>query len=121
MEHGYRDPFLLFTSVLLAADPRSKLSVAFDPARPLPEDAPLRFSISARMVRSTLERGWHSWLREGWEERDVDFAEALFGFRGDQLLRYVLFERIAEGLDTGHRQRLAEEFPGLTRARRPAG
>lgn len=119
--HGHRDPFRLFTSVLLGVDPRRKLFVAFDPARHFPEAAPLRVSIGARMVRSSLDRGWHSWLRQDSEQRDVGFAEALVGFRSDQLLRYVLFERIAEGLDTGHRQRLAEEFLVPRQARRPAG
>jgi len=116
-----RDPFRVFTSVLLGVDPVRGLFVAFDPARHFPEDAPLRVSISAEMVRTTLERGWHSWLREGWEERDFDFAEALVGFRSDRLFHYVHFERIAEGLDTPYRERLAEEFLDVTRRRRPAG
>jgi len=116
-----RDPFGVFTSVLLGVDPIRGLFVAFDPARHFPEDAPLQVSISAEVVRTTLERGWHSWLREGWEERDFDFAEALVGFRSDRLFYYVHFERIAEGLDTPYRERLAEEFFEVTRRRRPAG
>lgn len=116
-----RDPFRVFTSVLLGVDPVRGLFVAFDPARHFPEDAPLKVSISAEMVRTTLARGWHSWLREGWEKRDFDFAEALVGFRSDRLFHYVYFERIAEGLDTPYRERLAEEFLDVTRRRRPAG
>jgi hypothetical protein len=72
------------------------------------------------MVRGALERGWHTWLREGWEEKDFDFAETLVAFRRERLLHYLYFERIAEGLDTGHRSRLAEEFLDVTRGRRRA-
>ena len=116
----FRDPFHLFTAVLLGVDPDRGLFVAFDPARHFPEDEPLRDSISAEMVRGTLETGWHSWLREGWEERDFDFAEALVGFRCERLLHYLFFERIAHGLDTGHRSRLAEKFLDVTRGCRRA-
>ena len=73
------------------------------------------------MVRTNLESSWDSWLREGWEERDFDFAEVLVGFRSDRLFHNVLFERIAEGLDTSNRERLAEGFLDVTRRRRPAG
>ena len=72
------------------------------------------------MVRTTLERGWHSWLREGREERDFDFAEALVRFRSNRLFHYVHFEQIAVGLDTGHRERLAEEFLDVIRRSRLA-
>lgn len=117
---GLREPFRLYTSVLLGVDPARGLFVAFDPARHFPEDEPLRVSVSAEMVSGTLETGWHTWLREGWEERDFDFAETLVGFRCEHLLHYLFFERIAEGLGTGHRSRLAEEFLDVTRGRRRA-
>lgn len=112
---GLRDPFCLFTSVILGVDPTRGLFVAFDPARHLPGDGPLRVSISARAVRIVEERRWHSWLREGWERRSFDFAEALVGFRSEHLLAYLEFERIAVGLDTGHRSLLADTFPEVVR------
>lgn len=114
---GRRDPFGLFTHVLLGVDPARGLIVGFDPSRHFPEDETLRVSISPRDIRVTLERGWHSWLREGWERRDFDFAEALVGFRSELLPAYLEFERIAVGLDTGHRSLLADTFFDATRRR----
>ncbi len=114
---GRRDPFGLFTRVLLGVDPALGFIVGFDPSRHHPEDEPLRVSISARDMRVTLERGWHSWLREGWERRDFDFAEALVGFRSERLLAYLEFERLAAGLDTGHRSLLADTLFDATRRR----
>ena len=114
---GSRDPFGLHTSVLLGVEPARGLFVAFDPARHFSEDEPLRVSISARAIRVTQERGWHSWLREGWERRAFDFAEALVGFRSAHLLAYLEFERIAAGIDTGHRSLLADTFLDATRRR----
>ncbi len=117
---GLRDPFGLFTYVLLGLAPGHRLVVGFDPARHFPEDEPLRVSISARAVRVTRERGWHSWLREVWEQRAFDFAEALVGFWPENLLAYLEFERTASGLDTGHRSLLAEAFLDVVTARTSA-
>ena len=107
---GARDPFGLFTTVLLGIEPVRGLVVGFDPSRHFPEDETLRVSISPTDIRVALERGWHSWLREGGERRDFDFAEALVGFRSELLPAYLEFERIAVGLDTGHRTLLADTF-----------
>lgn len=104
------DPFGLFTSVLLGVDPSRDLFVAFDPARHFPEDEPLRVSMSPAPLRRVLARGWHAWEREEYERDGTGFAETLVGFTAPNLVRYVLFERLASGLDTGHRQLLAERF-----------
>jgi hypothetical protein len=106
-----RDPFGLFTPVLFGIDPDRDLFVAFDPGRHFPEDDSLSVSIGGEPLRQTLARGWHAWEREQWEsEEDGGFAETLVGFTGPNLVRYVLFERLAAGLDTGPRQRLAEMY-----------
>ena len=107
--HG-RDSFGLFTSVLLGVEPSRDLFVAFDPARHFPEDEPLRVSINAAPLQRVLARGWHAWEREEYERDGTGFAETLVGFTAPNLVRYVLFERLASGLDTGHRQLLAERF-----------
>jgi hypothetical protein len=106
-----RDPFGPFTPVLLGIDPARDLFVAFDPGRHFPEDDSLSVSISGEPLRQILARGWHAWEREEWEsEEDGGFAETLVGFTDPNLVRYVLFERLAAGLDTGPRQRLAEMY-----------
>jgi hypothetical protein len=112
-----RDPFGLFANVLLGVDAARGLFVAFDPARHFPEDESLRVSISVRAIRAVQEHGWHSWTREGWERRNGDFAETLIGFRRENLLTYLEFERIAVGLDTGHRGLLADAFLDVVRKR----
>jgi hypothetical protein len=104
------DHFGLFTSVLLGVDPSRDLFVAFDPARHFPEDEPLRVSISSSPLRRVLAQGWHVWEREEYERDGTGFAETLVGFTAPNLVRYVLFERLAAGLDTGHRQLLAERY-----------
>ena len=104
------DPFGLFTAVLLGVEPARSLFVAFDPSRHFPEEEPLRVSISGEPLRQTLARGWHAWEREEWEVEEAGFAETLIGFTGPNLVRYVLFERLAVDLDTGPRQRLAEMY-----------
>ncbi|MBI5446518.1 MAG: hypothetical protein HY900_35545 [Deltaproteobacteria bacterium] len=105
-----REPFGLFSPVLLGIDPARDLFVAFDPSRHFPEEEPLRVSISGEPLRLTLARGWHAWEREEWEVEETGFAETLVGFTGPNLVRYVLFERLAVGLDTGPRHRLAEMY-----------
>ena len=115
-----RDPFRVFTSVLLGVDPARGLFVAFDPARHFPEDAPLRVAISADPLRHVRAQGWHAGSARS-TSGTARFAETIVGFRRDRLLHYVLFERIAEGLDTPYRERLAEEFMSITRRRPPAG
>ena len=114
---GARDPFGLFTTVPLGIEPVRGLVVGFDPSRHFPEDAPLRVSISAGAVRITQDRGWHSWLREGWERRNDDFAEALVGFRSELLLTYLDFEQTAADLDTGPRSLLADTYLDVVRRR----
>lgn len=105
-----RERFGLFTPVLLGADPTRNLLVAFDPSRHFPEEEPLRVSIRGEPLRQTLARGWHAWEREEWEVEETGFAETLVGFTGPNLVRYVLFERLAVGLDTGPRQLFAEMY-----------
>lgn len=105
-----REPFGLFTPVLLGVDPARDLFVAFDPSRHFPEEELLRVSISGEPLRRTLATGWHAWEREEWEVEETGFAETLVGFTGPNLVRYVLFERLAAGLDTGPRQRFAEMY-----------
>lgn len=106
-----RDPFGLFTPLLLGIDPDRDLFVAFDPARHFPKEEALRISISGKTLRRTLATGWYAWESRGWEgDEDGGLAETLVGFAGPNLVRYVYFERLAVGLDTGPRQRLAEIY-----------
>jgi hypothetical protein len=68
-------------------------------------------------LRSAKEKGWHGWQRDRSDARRKQRrpeenlqTETLIGFRPDQFLRYVEFERVASGLDCGERLLLSDRI-----------
>jgi hypothetical protein len=106
----WQDPYGLYTTLFMGVNPGRGFFVGADPAI----HSPTRFFISLEFkedqVRALLTKGWHAWERDrrGSEE---DPVEVLIGGTGASLLRYILFEREARGVDQGHRQLLAESLP----------
>jgi len=102
----FDDPYGLYTTLLVGIDPESGVLVSADPAI----HNPTRFYISIEYknadAQASLESGWHAWERakRGHEEP----IEILVGCPQDRVLDLILFERMAAGLDQGHRQLLAE-------------
>ena len=68
-------------------------------------------------LRSAKEKGWHGWQRDRSDARRKQRrpeenlqTETVIGFRPDQFLRYVEFERVASGLDCGERLLLSDRI-----------
>ncbi len=103
--------------------------VAVDPRM----HSPTWFSRSVEMKEDALveakQSGWHAWERERLEGRRVLElsrenlqTEALIAFTPELFLRYVAFERIASGIDTGERMLMAEQAfgaPAVTTTKHP--
>jgi hypothetical protein len=64
---------------------------------------------------SIVQRGWAAWERTSARRTDEP-VEVVVGVRQDRLLDYIQFERLAVGLDQGHRQLLAEQVLGAENA-----
>ena len=62
---------------------------------------------ASRIVRD----GWHAWERES-SRPESDPVEVLVGVQRKNVLEFIRFERLAFGLDAGHRQLLAEQLLG---------
>lgn len=80
---------------------------------------PTRFSVSVEFkedeLRTAAKRGWHGWQRDRSAARRKAPApqenlqtEAVIAFRPEHFLRYVEFERVSAGLDTGERLHLSD-------------
>lgn len=110
MEHAlWIDPYGLYTTLFIGISPEHGLFVGADPMM----HNPTRFSISIEFkdehVAAIRNRGWH-----GWERDDSDPVEVLVGGTAHRFVDYVRFERVAAGIDQGHRQLLAERWLAAT-------
>ena len=100
----FDDPYRLYTTLLIGIDLESGVMVSADPVVHNPtknSDADL-----------ALTNGWHVWERAKRDREEP--IEVLVGCSQERILDLILFERMAKGLDQGHRQLLAEQLaPGL--------
>jgi len=108
LQYIFDDPYGLYTTLFVGLDLESGIVVSADPA----VHNPTRFYISIEYKIAeadlSLERGWHTWERAK-RGRDEPI-EVLVGCPQERVLDLVLFERMAKGLDQGHRQLLAEQL-----------
>lgn len=106
----WQDPLGLQTTLLLGINVERGFWVAADPRM----HDPTRFFISIEFkeghAREIENRGWFSWERDRRGSAASEPVEALLGGRAETFLQLVRFERLALGLDPGHRQLLAEKF-----------
>lgn len=107
----WQDPFGLYTTLFVGINPELGLFVGADPEI----HSPTRFFISVEFkeahAQTILSSGWHAWERERRSERIEEPVEVLVGGTKSRFLDYVRFERLAQGMDQGHRQLLAETYP----------
>jgi hypothetical protein len=104
-------------TLMLGVHLEAGLFVAVDPAM----HAYTRFSRSVEFKEQDLQvtqaTGWHGWERDRSSGRRKlpapreDFrTESVLAFRPENFLRYVTFERVASGMDTGERLLLANRM-----------
>lgn len=107
----WQDPFELYTTLFVGINPEAGFFVGADPAI----HNPTRFFISVEFKeahsQTILKDGWYAWERERRSERTLDPVEVLVGGTKERFLDYVRFEQMAQGMDQGHRQLLAEKIP----------
>jgi hypothetical protein len=110
----WQDPYQLYTTLLVGINPEHGFFVGADPAL----HSPTRFFISIEFkkgeAQQALTKGWTSWERAKRGRGGLDEpVEVMVGGTAEHFLRYVRFERTAQGLDTGHRALLAEKMATL--------
>lgn len=104
-----QDPSRLFTTIFVGIDTERKVMVGADPC--LHDQTPMFISIEFKRadVDRIVQKGWHAWERASFRKADEP-VEVLVGVRQDKIFDFIQFERLARGLDSGHRQLLAEKL-----------
>lgn len=116
----WQDPYSLYTTLFLGINAEQGFFVAADPLR----HNPTRFFISLEFkeehAQQILAEGWYSWERDKRDQRRDEYpVEVLVGGTQESFLRLVRFERAAQGLDSGHRQLLADKLGEGLAAKQP--
>jgi hypothetical protein len=111
LHYIWQDPFELYTTLLVGINPEAGFFVGVDPEI----HNPTRFFISVFFKKAhaeaILNEGWYAWERERRGKNSTDPVEVLVGGTKARFLDYIRFERMAQGMDQGHRQLLAEKIP----------
>lgn len=106
-----QDPHRLLTTIFVGIDPERNIMVGADPVL----HNWTKMFISLEFKRAHAERiaeyGWHAWERDS-SRSESDPVEVLVGVQKKSVLEFIRFERLAHGLDAGHRQLLAEQLLG---------
>ena len=105
----WQDPFGLYTTLFMGINPDGGFFVGADPAMHSPSKLFISVEFKHADVETVLADGWHAWEREKKQSPYSDPVEVLVGGTRPRLLDYIRFERMAQGLDQGHRQLLAEK------------
>lgn len=104
----WQDPFGLYTTLFLGIDTKERFFVGVDPAMHSPTKLFIRFEFKDEHADEIRANGWHAWERQKRTQGLEEPIEIVVGGTARSFLRYVQFERAAQGLDQGHRQLLAD-------------
>lgn len=110
----------LVTSLFVGIDLERNLLVGADPI--IYDQTRMFISLEFKRAHADAIRanGWHAWERDSVLRRNGDPIQVLVGATQDRLLDFIRFERLARGLDAGHRQLLAEHLFSTTTPPPPA-
>jgi len=103
------DPSQLVTTVFVGIDTERGIMVGADPVLHDGTKMFISLEIKRKEVDTVLLNGWHAWERES-SRRVEEPVEVLVGVKQERVLDFIRFERLAVGLDAGHRQLLAEQL-----------
>lgn len=106
----FQDPFGLYTTMFLGINSEDGFLVGADPAMHSPSKLFISVEFKQEHADKICRAGWHAWERSKIESPLSEPVEVLVGCKQDRLLDYVRFERMAQGLDQGNRQLLAEKL-----------
>lgn len=109
--HLEQDETQLITTLCIGIDLERNLFVGIDPVLHDGTSMFISIEFKRRHAEEIARAGWHAWERASSRNREEP-VEVLVGARQDRILDYVCFERMALGLDQGHRQLLAEQMLG---------
>lgn len=113
----YIDPSRRRITLMFGVHHEMGLFVAVDPLMHNPTWFSKSFELKQADLEEAVDVGWTAWERDRSAGRRKDVApllnlqtEAVCAFRPEYFLRYVAFERVASGLDTGERLLLADRI-----------
>ncbi len=106
-----QDPAGIVTTIFVGIDPEVGIMVGADPVLHDNTRTFISLEFKRAHVNAVLADGWHAWERDSRTRENVP-VEVLVGVTRSRVLDLVRFERLALGLDAGHRQLLAERTLG---------
>jgi hypothetical protein len=114
------DPARASVTLMFGVHDQLPLFVSVDPAMHTPTWFSSSVEFKDRDLRRAKQMGWHGWERDRVAlgrrrvlPREDLRTEVLIAFRPQHFLTYVLFERIATGMDPGERLLLADRLGEL--------
>ena len=112
----WQDPFGVYTTIFCGVNPDVGFVVGADPVLHNPTRFFISIEFKDRDADEVLKCGWHAWERSRRTQGLDEPVDVLVGCRPEQFLRYVRFERAAQGLSAGHRMLLADKIGGIEAA-----
>jgi len=107
----WQDPFGIYTTLFVGINADQGFFVGADPEMHNPTRFFMSIEFKEANAQAILKNGWHAWERERRSDKIQEPVEVLVGGTGKRFLDYIRFERMASGMDQGHRQLLAERIP----------